>query len=166
LTAGMPRPVSRATSVHACFAVRAPAMMRSNFALGVQACYRGPRLYDSDETKALVKKWVSFYKKHRAILDSDIIHVRRADGRGIDWMTHVNPLIEERALAMIYNPVNRKVNTTLKIPLYYAGLTDKAIIREKDGESREYELDRAYDVIVPVRLGPREITWFVVEDSP
>jgi hypothetical protein len=51
-----------------------------------------------------VKKWVGFYKKHRAILDSDIIHVRRPDGRDIDCMMHVNPQLKERALAMVYNP--------------------------------------------------------------
>lgn len=47
---------------------------------------------------------------------------------------------------MVYNPVNREVSTTLSLPLYYSGLTDKAIIREKDGQSGEYELDRAHDV--------------------
>ncbi len=29
---------------------------------GVAACYRGLRLFDTEETKALVKKWVHFYK--------------------------------------------------------------------------------------------------------
>ena len=33
------------------------------FGAGVQACYRGPRLYDSQETEALVKKWVGFLQK-------------------------------------------------------------------------------------------------------
>jgi len=32
------------------------------FGAGVQACYRGPRLFDTDETKLVVKKWVAFYK--------------------------------------------------------------------------------------------------------
>ena len=32
------------------------------FGYGVQACYRGPRLFDTDETKAVVQKWVTFYK--------------------------------------------------------------------------------------------------------
>ena len=44
------------------------------------ACYY--RLYDSDETKTLVSKWVSFYKKYRDILISDIVHVRRPDMQG------------------------------------------------------------------------------------
>jgi len=43
---------------------------------GVAACYRGYRLYDTNETQALVTKWVSFYKKYRSILIRDIIHVR------------------------------------------------------------------------------------------
>ena len=36
-------------------------------------------MYDTPETKAVVKKWVDFFKKYRDILTSDIIHVRRAD---------------------------------------------------------------------------------------
>ena len=64
------------------------------FGAGVQACYRGPRLFDTDETKAVVKKWVDFYKAHRAILDSDLIHLRRADGRDWDGWLHVNPRFE------------------------------------------------------------------------
>ncbi|MCW3054380.1 MAG: hypothetical protein JWN14_3550, partial [Chthonomonadales bacterium] len=43
-----------------------------NLLSGVQACYRGPRLYDTDVTRLMVKKWVSFYKQHRPILDSDV----------------------------------------------------------------------------------------------
>ena len=30
------------------------------------------------ETKAVVRTWVDFYKAHRAILESDVIHLRRA----------------------------------------------------------------------------------------
>ena len=77
------------------------------FGAGVQAAYRGPRLYDTPETLDLVKKWVAFYKKHRAILDSDIIHVKRADGRDIDAILHVNPSIDEKGLLMVYNPLNQ-----------------------------------------------------------
>ena len=49
-----------------------------------QACYRGPRLFDTGETKALVMKWVTFCKAHREVIDmGDLIHLRRPDGR--DW---------------------------------------------------------------------------------
>jgi hypothetical protein len=34
--------------------------LAQNLGAGVQACYRGPRLYDTEETKAVVKRWVDF----------------------------------------------------------------------------------------------------------
>ena len=52
------------------------AHLSQNFGSGVIACYRGPRLFDTDQTKAVVKKWVDFFKRYRPILESDIIHVR------------------------------------------------------------------------------------------
>ena len=121
-------------------------MLAGNLGFGVQACYRGPRLYDTEETKALVKKWVDFYKQHREILESDLIHLRRADGRDLDYMLHVNPQLEEKGLLMIFNPLDQTVSKTIKVPLYYTGLTDKASIREKEEDSSVYRLDRHYNV--------------------
>ncbi len=137
--------------------------LAQDFGSGVIACYRGPRLYDTDRTKAVVKKWVDFYKKYRMILDSDIVHVRRPDGKGIDCMMHVNALTEPRALAMVYNPTDSDVSTSLKLPLYYTGLTQRAMIREKEEPATEYKLDRAYNVTLPVRMKPRTVTWFIIE---
>ena len=39
------------------------AILAQNFGLGVQACYRGPRLYDADETKAVVKGMGGFLQE-------------------------------------------------------------------------------------------------------
>ena len=139
------------------------AHLANNLGLGVQACYRGPRLYDTDETKAVVKKWVDFYKTHRTILDSDLIHVRRADGRDIDCMMHVNGALKEKALAMVYNPTSRRITKELKLNLYYTGLTETATIREKDGKGKPYKLDRDYNVKVPVDIEAAGVTWIVVE---
>ena len=77
------------------------------FGAGVQACYRGPRLYDTEATRAVVRKWVAFYKAHRAILDSDVVHLRRPDGRDWDGLLHVNPDQPTRGLAVIHNPARR-----------------------------------------------------------
>jgi hypothetical protein len=139
------------------------AHLGQNFGSGVQACYRGPRLYDSDETKALVKKWVDFYKEYREILDSDIIHVRRPDGRDIDCILHVNSQLKHKALAMVYNPLSRKVSRQLKLPLYYTGLAKTAKIREKQGKAKKYTLDRKYYVEIPVHIDAGSVTWFAVE---
>jgi len=139
------------------------AHLAQNFGCGVQACYRGPRLYDTDETKAVVKKWVDFYKRHRAVLDSDIIHVRRADGHDIDCMMHVNPRLKTRALAMVFNPLNETVERELELPLYYTGLTKTARAREQNGKLRTYTIDHQYRIRVPLRIAPASVTWLAVE---
>ncbi|MFV1968409.1 MAG: hypothetical protein ACC628_23540 [Pirellulaceae bacterium] len=35
--------------------------------MGVQACYRSPRLYDTDGTKTLVMTWVDWFKEGHAV---------------------------------------------------------------------------------------------------
>lgn len=139
------------------------AHLAQNFASGVQACYRGPRLFDTDATKAVVKKWVDFYKAHRAILDSDVIHVRRPDGRDVDCILHVNPQLATRGLAVVCNPRDHAITRELKLPLYYTGLKDTAMIREQGGQPVRYELDRQYNVVVPLRVPARAMTWLVIE---
>ena len=133
------------------------------FGSGVQACYRGPRLYDTEETKAVVKKWVDFYKKYRAILNSDIIHVRRPDGRDIDCILHVNPQLKQKGLAMVYNPTPRRIRKELELPLYYTGLTKTAMIHREGGKATKYTLDRQYNVKIPIDMQPDSYTWLVIE---
>ncbi|MCX7048081.1 MAG: hypothetical protein NTX50_21675 [Candidatus Sumerlaeota bacterium] len=132
------------------------------FGAGVQACYRGPRLYDAPETRALVKQWVDFYKKHRAILDSDILHLRRADGRDLDYILHVNPDLKERGLLMVYNPLESEVRKTLRIPLYYTGLTQAALVSEQDQKAVKHPLDPDCRLTLPVTIPARGVTWFVI----
>lgn len=139
------------------------AHLAQNFLSGVQACYRGTRLYDTDATKAVVKRWVAFYKANRAILDSDIIHVRRPDGRDLDGILHVNPVLAVKGLAVVYNPTDREIARDWTLPLYYTGLAAEARVRERDGPGRTYELDRSFRISVPVRLAPRAWTWFTIE---
>ena len=136
--------------------------LAQNFGSGVQACYRGPRLYDSEKTEEVVKRWVGFYKSHRDILDSDIVHVRRPDGRDIDAILHVNPSLPEKGLAMIYNPLDQPVKRTVKLPLYYTGLTATARVAEQDGKPKSYVLNRAYEIEVPVEIPARGLTWLVI----
>ncbi len=134
-----------------------------NFLTGAQACYRGPRLYDTETTRAMVTKWVGFYKQHRPILDSDIIHLRRADGRDWDGLLHVNPQLKEKGFAVLYNPTAHPLTRTLSLPLYYTGLTKTARIRQRDGKPKFYPLDRLYRVSVPVTIPANSFTWLLVE---
>ena len=131
--------------------------LAQNFGSGVIACYRGPRLFDTEQTKAVVKKWVDFYKKYRPILESDLIHVRRPDGRSIDCMFHANAQISPCGLAMLYNPTRTEQRMTLKLPLYYTGLSEIAKIREEEGEPKAYKIDRNYNVEIPIKMEAKSV---------
>ena len=137
--------------------------LAQNFGSGVIACYRGPRLFDTEETKAVVKKWVDFYKKYRPILDSDLIHVRRPDGRSIDCVLHANTQISPCGLAMLYNPTRRVQQVTLKLPLYYTGLCEIAKIREGEGEPKRHTIDRDYNVEIPIKMEAKSVSYLVIE---
>ena len=133
---------------------------------GVGACYRGYRLFDSAESRAVVAKWVAFYKRHRDILISDLLHLRRPDIQDIDYVMHVNYRLNERALAMVFNPTMHTLNRTLLLPLYYTGLQSRAWVREQDGAlgggTQPFVLDRLYNIHVNVTMLPHTITWFVI----
>jgi hypothetical protein len=138
--------------------------LAQNFTAGVQACYRGPRLYDSDETRAVVMRWVDFYKRHRAILESDIIHIRRPDGRDYDAILHVNPMLRERGLAVVHNSLDAPITRTIRLPLYYTGLTRTASIRIEGGPARRTALGRDYAVEVRLTVPAGGVTWLTVEE--
>ncbi len=138
-------------------------LMMQYYGAGVQACYRGPRLYDTEETKETVNKIITWYKKYRSILNSDIIHLRRADGRDWDGLLHVNPALKTKALLMLYNPLKEAITRTIRVPLYYSGLTDQVTIREKEGKQLTKKLDRKYEIELSFSIGPGSYTWFVIE---
>ena len=141
------------------------AHLAQNFGWGVQACYRGPRIYDTEQTKAVVKKWVDFYKAYREILESDVVHLRRADGRDLDGILHVNPQLKTRALAVIFNPLDEEVSRRWKVPLYYAGIEERALVRERGGEGRAYVLNRGYEIELELRVSAGGVNWYAIELS-
>ncbi|KFC60161.1 alpha-galactosidase [Flavobacterium gilvum] len=138
-------------------------LMVQYYGAGVQACYRGPRLYDTDVTKELVKTTINWYKKYRDILNSDMIQLRRADGRDWDGFVHVNPALKQKAFIMLYNPTKEKMTKTIKVPLYYSGLTENAKIREKEAVAKNYKINRNYEVNLTFTIEPESYTWYVVE---
>ena len=138
------------------------AHMIQNYGSGVQSCYRGFRLYDTDRTKEAVKEIIAWYKGHRDILNSDIIHLRRPDGRDWDGIMHVNPSLGEKGFAMLYNPTDEDITRTISLPLYYTGLTRKARISERGGKARKVRLDREYNAEVTVTIPANGYTWLVI----
>ncbi len=138
-------------------------MLVSNIGMGIQSTLRGPRLYDTDETKIMIKRVIGWFKKYRDILESDILHLRRADGRDIDYMMHVNPELEEKGFLLVFNPTDKPITKKIKVPLYYTGLTEKAMIREQESKPKSYKLNREYEVEIEVRVEPNWYNWYVIE---
>jgi hypothetical protein len=143
-------------------------MLMSNLAMGVQACYRGPRLYDTDATRDMVKEAVSWFKKHRRLLESDMVHGRRADGRDLDWMLHVDPFAPEgepRGMLVAFNPLAETVTRTLRVPLEQTGIRGSTSASGPGlaSESTEVlELDGLH-AEVQVRVAPGACSWILFQ---
>lgn len=127
-------------------------MLISNLSAGAQACYRGPRLYDTEKTKNMVQNSVDWYKKHRTILESDIIHLRRPDGSDLDYWLHVNPNGAEKGALSVFNPLENKVKKKIQIPLYYTGLQDKVEIYKNEELWKVVDLNRKYEITLEVEI--------------
>lgn len=138
-------------------------LMVQNYGAGIQACYRGPRLYDTPETKAVVVDVIRWYKKYRNILNSDIIHLRKPDAQDWDGIMHVNPKGKEKGFALFFNPTDKAITRRIDLPLYYTGLTETARIREKEGRAVKYRLGRDYSVQLDVTIPAKGYTWYVIE---
>ncbi len=138
-------------------------LMVQYYGAGVQACYRGPRLYDTETTRQVVANTIKWYKQYREILSSDMIQLRRADGRDWDGFIHVNPSLKQKGFVMLYNPSKEKITRTIKLPLYYTGLTKSAILKDKTGDVKKYLLNRNYEIELNFSIEPDSYTWFMIE---
>ncbi|HIK82454.1 MAG: alpha-galactosidase [bacterium] len=138
-------------------------IMMSNLGAGVQACYRGPRLFDTPETRTMVKDSVDWFKKHRQVLEGDLIHLRRADARDLDYWLMVNPTAEEKGLLMLFNPLDETTTKELRIPLYYTGLVESAILRVEDGSPQAIELRRDGTIDLDVTVSAGGYSWITFE---
>ena len=138
-------------------------LMVQYYGAGVQACYRGPRLYDTEKTKQLVVKTISWYKQYRNILNSPIIHLRRADAREWDGFMHVNPSLEDKAFVMLFNPTKTLIKQTIKLPLYYAGLTHSISITDKYNRRLNVKVDNNHEASIEVEIKPDDYSWYVVK---
>lgn len=65
---------------------------------------------------------------------------------------HVDPHGREKGLALFYNPLSEDVVLTVKLPLYYTGLTQSAKIRKKEGTTNVHKLDRDYSVELKIKI--------------
>jgi hypothetical protein len=106
---------------------------------------------------------VEWYKKYRDILNADIIHLRRADGRDWDGIMHVNPALKIKGMALLFNPLKQAITRTIQLAVYYTGLTNIARVREKEGAEKQYAVDRNNNITLTFTIAPESYTWFTIE---
>ena len=138
-------------------------LMMQYYGAGVQACYRGPRLFDTKTTQQLVTRTIQWYKKYRAILNADMIQLRRADGRDWDGWMHVNPFLTQKGLMMLFNPTQESITRTISLPLYYTGLSKTTTIKDAKGNSKTYNLKRDYTIDFTFTIPADSYKWFFIE---
>ena len=138
-------------------------LMMQYYGAGIQACYRGPRLYDTEQTKQTVIEVIDWYKAHREILNADIIRLRRADGRDWDGWMHVDPKGEEKALIMLFNPLDEPIKRSLRIPTYYTGLSENIQLSEQGKASKNYLITRENTIEIEVEIPANYLTWFTMK---
>lgn len=136
-------------------------MLASTLAWGAQACWRGPRLYDTEATRDLVKGWVAWFRQHRRILESDVVHgsSRRADGRDLDWVLHADPRGTERAMLVAFNPTDAPRTRTLRLELGHAGLGGEVRMVDAAGAESTVRVGPDGVLHLDVTVAPRGVTW-------
>ena len=136
-------------------------LMVQYYGAGVQACYRGPRLYDSEKTKKLVTNTISWYKKYRNILNAPIIHLRRADGRDWDGFMHVSTTLKDRAFVLLFNPTKQAITRKISLPLYYSGLEGAVVVSKKD-ELKSLGTIKENKINLEVTIPAEGYSWYVI----
>jgi hypothetical protein len=139
-------------------------LMFQYYGAGVQACYRGPRLYDADTTRKVVAAMLSWYKQYRTILNADIIHLRRADGRDWDGWMHVNPKAAIRGMVLLFNPLNESIERSIQIPMYYTGLSKTALVQEQHHPGKRYAISEDHVLHFKTTLRPKGYTWILIQE--
>ena len=139
-------------------------LMIQYYGAGVQACYRGPRLYDTDSTRKLVTNTISWYKKYRDILNEPIIHLRRADGRDWDGFMHASTTLKDRAFLMVFNPTKERITRTIRMPFYYTGLKGKFEIKEKDKVIMQMPISKDQFASITISIPAEGYNWFVIRE--
>jgi len=78
-------------------------------------------------------------------------------------MLHVNPKLREKGLLAVFNPLDRPLERSLRVSLYYTGLADTARVREEGGPPSLTPLGRDSAIDLPVRVPAGAMKWFTFE---
>merc|ERR1712013_38984 len=123
---------------------------------------RGKQIYDTETTREMVMKWTGFYKRHRDILISNLVHLRRPDMQSFDAVLHANALLDdEKGLAVVFNPTDANIRENFTFSLYYTGIREHAMVSHNDEAYVKYELVDTYQMELELAMEPMSVDYFV-----
>ena len=164
-------------------------MFSQTFGTGIMAQLRSRYLYDGPQSKALLQWWILWFRKYAGILSQDFVTLSLTTSctnqtqptmqcsldplTGIDAIIHhgspqIRSDFQERAMIMVWNPAEVAFSGSLAAPLYYSGLTHAAGVSTvgvsfEGAPAVRVPLTKANSVDLKIQLGPRELTWIVIE---
>ncbi len=65
---------------------------------------------------------------------------------------------------MFYNPLDEPLQRRIRLPLYYTGLTARAVIRRENAQPEEITLARDYSTQLTLTLPAHGRTWITVAE--
>ncbi|MCQ6563248.1 hypothetical protein [Paenibacillus mendelii] len=125
------------------------------FGYGHSGVLYGKKAYIGNKTNTIFQKWISFYKKYRATLAGEMVHLARPNGFEPDAVMHVSMEAEIPSVLVVFNPVDEEKTITLELPLKYAGFAggEEALIETIGAVN----LDSRGHGVVTLTLQPHEI---------
>lgn len=98
---------------------------------GIIPCFRGRKLFDSDESRIMIKKWVNFYRKYQKVINGNTIHFlppvidpsKPSRTTDIDAIFNVVNKGETRGILGLFNQTDKTITKEIRLPLFYTGLT-------------------------------------------
>ena len=117
-------------------------MIGMNMMYGITGSYRGGNgLYQGEVSQNVIETWGEFYNKYKDILGESVVHIApplatsdtSLTTDAIDGIIHVDSDGVQKGLAAFFNQTTETVTQTVKIPLYYTGLTGLSLIHIWNG---------------------------------
>ena len=68
---------------------------------------------------------------------------------------------------MVFNPTDQTISRNISLPLYYTGISEKAVVmKEGVTPGTPYTIDRTYTIeLESVVMSPKTITWFLIHSG-
>ena len=132
---------------------------------------------DADERRDPMHRGLHYYNgdARAPLFAGDPSPTAKCSSVGLDAVLHRAPKhfysdVDERGLAMVWNPTTASISTQLKAPLYYAGISNvsgasAAMLSHEGAPPIRVPLGANDTIDLPVTLGPRELTWFVLTEA-